>query len=1459
MKTKNIILVLLLLMGSAIGLWSQIIWSENFDSVTAPNIPAGWTIVDANNDGKTWATNSTYSNTPLNSMYYAYSYSQAANDYAISPGLSLVGGKTYWIDFHYRCYNASYVEKLKLMVGTAPTAADMDITLLDLSNITATTFQHARGIFTPTEDGTYYLGWYVYSDINKWNLYFDSVSVREEPTGAVFNLSPDVPDYDFGNLLINDSATKTFRVSNTGIADLTFSSVTVSGTGFSPDPAFNYDPIPPNDYRDFTVKFTPPTAATYNGTLNFNFNRETRSVALSGTGIPYGISTATSTSDDDIGQIILGSFANPVTAPTPLTYNTTANQMYNDYTALGPINVQKTVDTPFSLTQINSGSYYTCHFKVFIDYNQNQVFDLPDELALTGSTSSSYGGSNPYNGSITIPLTALEGQTRMRVVLQETSNPDLVLPVGTYSWGETEDYTVNITAPPAVITPSNLTANNVTGNSALLGWTENNTPPATQWDLVYGAPGFDPDSATPTNVGINPYPLTGLSPSTTYQWYVRSNLGNNDTSGWGGPGLFTTTQIPATLPFAEDWESGQNGWTIVNGSQTNAWHIGTADPFGETGHSAYISNDAGTSNAYTVTSTSVSHIYRDIAFDNDCLNFPLSFMWKCNGEGTTYVYDYLQVHLVDTSVVPVAGTLLSSGTLGTYNQQTTWQQANITLPGSYSGTSKRLVFSWRNDTSIGYQPPANIDNIILTAVPVPSGPVEPPILIYPEIRQENLPITGFPYQFGWNTGGTEPETYILYIAALDDLSENFDMDEFFNVAESYDDNVTSPYTPDFTYDYEKWYVWTVSGSNTTYPDEVFEWPPYEFVIERDPTIIIPHTQDFGTDSNWTSGWTQAYSGGVTSNRWSKSNTANAGGTAYEMMCSWASGTGVSRLITPPIKTVGMDSFVVNFKNYYNDYGTGITGKLQYSHDLNTWNDTGWSFASGSGSFTASERIVVSGLSAPVTYLAWMMDGNHYQFNYWYVDDVKLSELFAHDVAVTGFVSPAGVIINSGSAVVEVMVENLGTNPESFQLKLNDGVYDHTQPVSLDAGDSAIVTFENVSILDYTIATLTATAILSTDQNLDNNEIETVVLALPVDVQAYADRAYDPVANEGPCTFNLKSPGSIADLPAINPFTNFLAGADWIDGAWLGSEYNTAGSPWWEIDHITGAATQLGSCGTSIHGIAWDANNDIVYGTDGESLYTLDKETGLATEVGELTWEGEAIVGSFLGLAYDNTYDILYGLGVFMNGTIGMNGVFTIDLNTLEVEPLGYTTGYNLNYAQDMAFDQNTGLLYLSAYDDGLDGMLLLVNTFAPDNDGLLGDCFLVGPFENGAEIDGFAIPWGYDIITPELEIDSDGTLSWSDTNALYYYIYGSNDPYDGYTLLHTTSSTSWLDPSFGEDMKFYYVTTANFAPSSRVTPRIENAHLLPRNGQRLTREVRTIQNVEGRAPKHTPSKNRIQK
>jgi hypothetical protein len=81
--------------------------------------------------------------------------------------------------------------------------------------------------------------------------------------------------------------------------------------------------------------------------------------------------------------------------------------------------------------------------KIYIDYNQNGSFsDAGEEVYYN---SGAIQGNN--TGSIAIPLTAVAGITRMRIVATEYYTPTAT---GLYDYGETEDYCINISAPPSV-------------------------------------------------------------------------------------------------------------------------------------------------------------------------------------------------------------------------------------------------------------------------------------------------------------------------------------------------------------------------------------------------------------------------------------------------------------------------------------------------------------------------------------------------------------------------------------------------------------------------------------------------------------------------------------------------------------------------------------------------------------------------------------------------------------------------------------------------------------------------------------------------------------------------------------------------------------------------------------------------------------------------------------------------
>ncbi|MCX7954305.1 MAG: fibronectin type III domain-containing protein [Bacteroidales bacterium] len=293
--------------------------------------------------------------------------------------------------------------------------------------------------------------------------------------------------------------------------------------------------------------------------------------------------------------------------------------------------------------------------------------------------------------------------------------------------------------------PIGLSASNITGTSALLSWLP--TGNETSWNIEYGPQGFTQGTGTIINNVTNPYLLQGLQPNTYYTFYVQANCGN-ETSPWSSPKNFMTAQIPATLPFCTDFESGANDWTIVNGNQTNKWYIGNATAYNSQ-KSIYISNTNGATNEYSTTSSSVVHFYRDVTFPSTTYPLYLDFNWKAYGESS---YDYLRVYIFNTTEVPIAGTLPSSGSIGSnFNLQSNWQSASLLLPDSLKGKTKRIVFTWRNDGSIGTQPPAAVDNICFYALTCPKPT---------NLNAQN--ITSTTATISWQPGGTETTWQIAY-------------------------------------------------------------------------------------------------------------------------------------------------------------------------------------------------------------------------------------------------------------------------------------------------------------------------------------------------------------------------------------------------------------------------------------------------------------------------------------------------------------------------------------------------------------------------------------------------------------------------------------------------------------------------------------------------------------------------
>ena len=125
--------------------------------------------------------------------------------------------------------------------------------------------------------------------------------------------------------------------------------------------------------------------------------------------------------DEFISQVELGTIN-----------NSSGEDGYSDYTEMA---AEVKTGEPLMLTVTNGNSYSSDQCGVWVDWDQNGVFD--DEPVVVSGTP----GDGPYTAMIEPPTGAPSGETRIRIRVTYTGE---VSPCGTTTYGEVEDYTLNV-------------------------------------------------------------------------------------------------------------------------------------------------------------------------------------------------------------------------------------------------------------------------------------------------------------------------------------------------------------------------------------------------------------------------------------------------------------------------------------------------------------------------------------------------------------------------------------------------------------------------------------------------------------------------------------------------------------------------------------------------------------------------------------------------------------------------------------------------------------------------------------------------------------------------------------------------------------------------------------------------------------------------------------------------------
>ncbi|MCB5223846.1 MAG: choice-of-anchor J domain-containing protein [Candidatus Syntrophosphaera sp.] len=828
-------------------------WTENFDSVTAPAIPSGWTIIDANDDAKTWVTYAGDAHTSPNSMRITYNYSYDMDDYAISPPLSLTGGVPYQLEFYYRAYSATNTEKMKVMMGTAPTVADMSTAVIDLGSITNTTYQRAVAYITPSTTGIYYLGWHGYSDANKYYLYFDTVTVSE----AV--------DYDLAASAITGDV---YAIAGTQ----TTYNVTVQNNGAQPVDSYTvYLKNAANDAILASETITTTLAVDASNTVALQWTpQNTGDMQIYGEVYfeddEEAANNATAPKDVKVyaSDLMVESFEGATFPPqgwmrttsstSYWTYSTTALHGSKSMYAYTSTSLDYRISTP--MLQIGTGS--TLDFYVRAT-NSSQVLKIQQSADRENwqqiGSDITFAEANVWY-PISIPLGELNRGNYYLAFYAPTHTTtgsiyvDLVV---------SPQAAAVVPGPVTLLTPADEAVNVPVRPN--FSWTAPSTGGLADAYKVYVGTSdtFTQNDLVTTVETLNYTLTTNLNYNTQYYWTVAATNETGDSTN--NPVFsFTTVEDPTirVFPFTEGFETGYTHaqtvagkWTQLTGPEytTKYW---TANNTETTYNRTPRTGDWNAYLGWGAQSALVRPIELQAGYD-----YSLEFYARQDGATATNAWMKAMLGTgpalgdLSRTIIPQAG--LVNGDYQRFFGQFTVQTSGIYYLG---------IQGWMNSSPYYI----SLDDITITETFADNA--EPPILTYP-IELNDMPKEGFNFTWTPNEDGGAAELFILYIwddeeTQLGDLAWETESTSFNPVL---DENLP------MVFEYGKRYNWGVSAYKNGRETEV---STSLFTIENDPVITLPFFEGFenGNTHNQIVGrpWTQLTGPTYTTYSWTANNT-----------------------------------------------------------------------------------------------------------------------------------------------------------------------------------------------------------------------------------------------------------------------------------------------------------------------------------------------------------------------------------------------------------------------------------------------------------------------------------------------------------------------------------------------------------------------------------------------------------
>jgi hypothetical protein len=605
--------------------------------------------------------------------------------------------------------------------------------------------------------------------------------------------------------------------------------------------------------------------------------------------------------------------------------------------------------------------------------------------------------------------------------------------------------------PPLCPPSTGLGAINVTLTSADIFWT--GVALDYQYEVVVSGAGQG--SGTVAVTTVDSLTVTGLTPSTAYDFYTREVCGRGDTSIWIGPFTFNTSN---GLPYLEDFE------TFASGITGNPWPRGwssttTTDPNWESTIGDGFNNSSGGTGPFVdhTLGGAINGIYiymetsgGTVGAQADLVSPPVYI----DSSVTTFTANYWYfMHGAQVDSMEVF--ILSNGVYTRLTSYVGQQQAAQTDPWlegvhavtGFSGQSVQLVFR-------GSNPPCcagdlGVDDVRLFE-PSPADGAVTDILspgsgcglgaadsVTVEISNLGTAfLTNFPVAYTFNAGAAVVETYLdtIFPGAV----ANFTFNATVNLATA------------GTYDLVAYTTITSDGDITNDTSDV--------TINSIPIVGgFPYTEGFETgNGGWTVGGVTTFALGTPAGtiinsaaNGTQSWTTNLTGNYNNGEAGWVTGPcfDFSTMVNPVIEM----SVWWNSENSWDgavlqssiDGGTTWQNVGAFGDPDNWYNDNsinglasinnqeGWTGRAGTGSagwVTAKNSMAsLAGIGGVILRVAFGSDGSVQDEGFAF-DDIVIRESAAYDMALLSIETPvSGAYLAGASDSIRVMLANLGSD------------------------------------------------------------------------------------------------------------------------------------------------------------------------------------------------------------------------------------------------------------------------------------------------------------------------------------------------------------------------------------------------------------------------------------------------